>query len=227
MLNNIKLNLSELSKLMTLSEANYGSIDRRCLFRSLDVIYDMLIRYPRVYALRIDLRFAIESPPDDPDTLLCQQRSDPRAITRFFESLKEQLRADHIRNNRRGEPELPAYIWCRERDTSVHSHYHVVLLFNKDVYAFLGNYQRSDADNMGVRLQKAWCSALALPYRDYTHLVEFPENHNCWFTRDDAILRRSDYLGFLFRIAYLSKQEGKISDDYRNFGTSQVRSLGH
>lgn len=63
MLNNIKLNLSELFKLMKLSEANYGSIDRRSLVRSLDVIYDMFIRYPRVYALRIDLRFAIESPP--------------------------------------------------------------------------------------------------------------------------------------------------------------------
>lgn len=61
---------------------------------------------------------------------------------------------------------------------------------------------------MGVRLQKAWCSALALPYPDYAHLVEFPENHNCWFTRDDAILRKNDYLGFLFRVR-LSEQAGR------------------
>lgn len=226
MLNNLKLTNPMFTRLVELCEANYGPLDRRCLARSLDVVYDTFIRYPRVYALRIDPRFAIESPPDDPDTLLCLQRSDPKVITRFIEALKEQLRADHKRHGRQGEPELPAYIWCRERDTSVHCHYHVLLLFSKDDYAFLGNYRDYGAKNMGVRIQKAWCSALSLPYPDHASLVEFPENNGCWLYRQDAISKDNAYLGFLYRIAYLSKQDTKINDGYRNFGTSQVNQQG-
>lgn len=226
MLNNIKLTQSEFGRLRELSEANYGPINSDYLTRSVEVVCDMLTVYPRVYALRIDLRFANECPPDDPDTLTCIQRSDPSAITRFMESLKSQLRADHIRRALRGDPALPAFIWCRERDTSSHSHYHVVLLFNKDDYAFLGNYRDYDAKNMGIRIQKAWCSAIRLPYPDHATLVEFPEKGGRWLYRQDAITKDNAYLGFLYRIAYLSKQATKISDGNRNFGTSQVNLLG-
>ena len=51
-----------------------------------------------------------------------------------------------------------------------------MLLFNKDVYAFLGDYRDYDANNMGTRIQKAWCSALGLPYPDNATLVNFPVN---------------------------------------------------
>ncbi|MEQ5680966.1 inovirus-type Gp2 protein, partial [Providencia rettgeri] len=43
------------------------------------------------------------------------QRTDERAITRFIESLKSQLRAAHHRTGRSGTPALPYYAWVRER----------------------------------------------------------------------------------------------------------------
>lgn len=222
MLNQIPLTQSELEQLIKKCNDKYGPMNRDYLERSLNVVYGMLSTYPRVYALRIDLRFAIESPPDDVDTLICLQRSDPSAITRFMESLKSQLKADHVRQKRRGEPALPAFIWCREQDTSPSPHYHVVLLFNKGVYGYLGNYLDYDADNMGIRIQKAWCSALALPFPDYSSLVNFPENLEYTLFRQAAILRDDNYLSFLFRMAYLSKQKTKvINDGRRSFGCSQ------
>lgn len=165
---------------------SYGPMNCTYLRRSLDVVSDTLARYPRVYALRVDLRFAVESPEDDADTLTCLQRADPSVITRFMESLKSQLRADHYRQKRRGTPSLPAFIWCREQDTSASPHYHLMLLFNKDVYAFLGDYRDYDANNMGTRIQKAWCSALSLPYPDNATLVNFPDNPQYRFDRQSA-----------------------------------------
>ena len=141
MLNHLQRSVFKMKQFISQCEDCYGPMNYTYLRRSLDVVSDTLARCPRVYALRIDLRFAVESPDDDADTLTCLQRSDPSVITRFMESLKSQLRADHYRQKRRGTPSLPAFIWCREQDSSASPHYHLMLLFNKDVYAFLGDYR--------------------------------------------------------------------------------------
>ncbi|CZX75168.1 Protein of uncharacterised function (DUF3296) [Enterobacter hormaechei] len=138
-------------------------------------------------------------------------------------SVAIQLRAEHVRSGRAGEPALPAYIWARERDTGIHPHYHLTLLFNREVYGYLGDYTNRDADNMATRIQKAWCSAIGLEYPDYAYLPHFPKNHSAWFTRQDALTLSPDYYDFLLRVAYLAKYNTKdLSDGYRNFGTSQL-----
>lgn len=224
MLNAIRLTQPESERLIEQCTASYGLMYQSYLSRSLEVVYDMLDHHPRVCAIRIDLRFAKESLDSDIDSLLCIQRSDPRVITRFFESLKCQLREEHNRKGYRSEPELPAYIWCRERDTGPYPHYHLVLLFNKDQYAYLGNYLDHDANNMAIRFQKAWCSALDLDHPHYAELVHFPMNCIYRFNRMDAVNREQIYADFLFRMAYLSKMATKdIGDGMRNFGTSQIR----
>lgn len=48
-----------------------------------------------------------------------------------------------------------------------------MLLFNGDVYRYLGNYKDRNGDNMATRIQKAWCSAVGLAHEDYATLAEF------------------------------------------------------
>lgn len=200
-----------------------SSISSYMLRRLLAVISNYLENYNRIFALRADLRFAQSHVPGESDLPLCFQNDDEKAITRAIESLKSQLREEHKRSGRAGEPTPLGYIWVRERDTSEHHHYHLVLLFNKDVYGYLGDYTNPDADNMGTRIQKAWCSAIDLDYPYYASRVNFPNNHSAWLTRQDALALSPDYCDFLLRVAYLAKEYSKDSHDgYRNFGTSQL-----
>ncbi len=218
----------EIEDLVRTASRKYRSpIDLDILISLLNMVYDTLEQHNRILAIRTDPRFAQSHVPGEPDLPLCFQRDDPQAITRFFESLKSQLRADHIRSRRAGDTTLPSYGWCRERDTSEHPHYHLMLLFNADVYGYLGNYQELNAKNMGTRIQKAWCSAVGLAHEDYATLAEFPPNAVYRFTRIDALDRNSVYWDFLIRLAYLAKTRTKDThSSNRNFGTSQCPSFG-
>ncbi|WP_171862914.1 inovirus Gp2 family protein [Citrobacter freundii] len=193
------------------------------LRRSLEVTSNYSEKHERIFTLRADFRFAQSHVPNEPDMPTCFQKDDEKAITRAIESLKSQLREEHKRSSRAGKPAPLGYIWARERNTSEHHHYHLVLLFNKDFYGYLGDYTNPDADNMGTRIQKAWCSAIGLDYPYYASRVQFPKNHSAWFTRYDALTLSPDYCEFLLRVAYLAKTYSKdVNDSYRNFGTSQL-----
>ena len=219
----------ETDDLVEIASRKYRSpIDLNILNQLLNMVYGTLEQNNRILGIRTDLRFAQSHVPGEPDLPLCFQRDDAQAITRTFESLKSQLRADHNRSMRAGEPTFPSYGWCRERDTSVHPHYHLMLLFNADVYGYLGNYQELNAKNMATRIQKAWCSAIGLAHEDYFTLAEFPPNAVYRFSRLDALDRNPVYWNFLIRLAYLAKTRTKdVHSGYRNFGTSQCsRSIG-
>ncbi|MBL0593487.1 inovirus Gp2 family protein [Aeromonas veronii] len=214
------LSQQELNNLLAEADFYYGSIERVQLIRIMQVVTGCLDMYSRVCAMRVDLRFPQTNWKGEPDIPICFPRVDSQVITRFFESLKSQLRAEHLRKGRRGSPSLPEYIWVREQDESPLPHYHVVLLFHKDVYAFLGNYTNHEADNMATRIQRAWCSALSLSYPDYSSLVHFPANPVYVFDRCTAAIYSTTYHKFLLRIAYLAKVRTKVTGT-RNFGCSQ------
>ncbi|QLO41208.1 inovirus Gp2 family protein [Citrobacter freundii] len=222
------LTREEIEDLITVASKLYRSpIDRGILNALLNMVYSTLEQYHRILAIRTDPRFALSHVPGEPDLPLCFQRDDTQAITRFFDSLKSQLRADHNRSRRAGDTTFPSYGWCRERDTSEHPHYHLMLLFNADVYGYLGNYQELNAKNMATRIQKAWCSAVGLAHEDYATLTEFPPNAVYRFSIFDALDRNQVYWSFLIRLAYLAKTRTKdIHSGYRNFGTSQCPRLG-
>ncbi|HEJ8032753.1 TPA: inovirus Gp2 family protein [Serratia marcescens] len=218
----------EIDDLVEIASRKYSSpIDLNILNSLLEMVYDTLEQHNRILAIRTDTRFALSHVPGEPDLPICFQREDAQAITRFFESLKSQLRADHKRSKRPGNPTFPSYGWCRERDTSEHPHYHLVLLFNADVYGHLGNYQELNAKNMATRIQKAWCSAIGLAHEEYATLAEFPPKAVYRFSRLDALDRSTIYWDFLIRLAYLAKTRTKDTYSvYRNFGTSQCSCLG-
>ncbi len=99
-----------------------------------------------------------------------------------------------------------------------------MLLFNRNVYGYLGNYTNCNADNMATRMQKAWCSAVGLDYPDDASLAHFPKNQSFKFYRCDALTRSPVYEDFLLRLAYLAKEKTKdVHQGYRNFGTSQLK----
>ncbi|WP_337999958.1 inovirus Gp2 family protein [Aeromonas hydrophila] len=143
------------------------------------------------------------------------------SITRFFASLKSQIQALRHRKGQTGKRFFLGYIWVKEQVTSQYPHYHVVLLFNRDDYGYLGDYSNFDADNMATHIRKVWCRALRLAYSDYASLVHFPAEAEYRFDRRDADLHNEKFYKFLERIGYLFKLRSKVEGE-RNFGRSNL-----
>ncbi|MFM5513585.1 inovirus Gp2 family protein [Aeromonas veronii] len=213
----------ELENLRVVAEAKYGSISFEQLKTSVEVITNFLNKHPRVFAVRVDLRFPQIPVMDDPDmpTGFPPEVEEEEVITRFFASLKSQIQALRHRKGKTGTRFFLGYIWVKEQVTSQYPHYHVVLLFNRDDYGYLGDYSNFDTDNMATRIRKAWCRALRLAYPDYASLVHFPADAEYRFDRLDAVLHNDNFYKFLVRIAYLFKLRSKIIGE-RNFGHSQL-----
>ncbi len=218
-INGCRVVSGDIGSLLAEAEKMYGGISSEQFNLAMGVVNDFLSKYPRVCAMRIDLHFPQMTLADDPDVPTCFPRTEPKAITRFFESLKSQLLAVHRSKGKLGGPDPFGYIWVKEQVVSAYPHYHAVLLFNKDVYAYLGNYADFDAVNMATRIRKAWCSALKLSFPDYAHVVHFPESGVYWLERHSATMDSVAYRGFLLRIAYLFKLHSKVPGE-RNFGRS-------
>lgn len=220
-----EFNRYDFERLLAEAEESYGEISQRYLARCLDVTDATLAKFSRVFALRVDLHFACDIWGGGQDEPTCFQHTDAKVITRFFESLKSQLREEHRRKERVKKPSLFEYIWVREQDEGVYPHYHVILFFNRDEYAFLGNYREIGSQNMAMRIQRAWCSALSLSYPDYAGLVHFPDNPRYVFERNSSVSNSDEFSHFLFRMAYLAKVRTKlVGTKQRNFGCSQSRS---
>ncbi|WP_159220499.1 YagK/YfjJ domain-containing protein, partial [Klebsiella pneumoniae] len=74
------------------------------LRRAYDVTSNFSEKHDRMFTLRADFRFAQSHVPGEPDMPICFQKDDEKAITRAIESLKSQLREEHKRSGRAGEP---------------------------------------------------------------------------------------------------------------------------
>ena len=98
-----QLSPEELHNLLAAAEQRYGSISPYYLTKLSQVITNCLDIYPRVFAVRVDLRLPQANLPEEPDIPLCFPRQDSAVITRFFGALKSQLVADHYRKDRRGQ----------------------------------------------------------------------------------------------------------------------------
>lgn len=176
-------------------------------------------RYPRLMAVRVDLHY----PPILEDTASCFHVPTPKAISKFRDSAKAKLVADRIRKQREGKRiyRCPMFIiWVREFSTSGKCHYHICLLFNKDAYYHLGDYERED--NLRGMITGAWYSALKLHREDNPSLVHFPAN--CRYVLDSNSPNFQDhYQELLTRLDYLTKLGSKVfGEGGRNFGCSQI-----
>ena len=124
--------------LHTLSLKN-GTIEEY-LYKIRSVMDCVVQNYSKVFAVRVDLRF--------PDTF---ESGDTAVITRFFESLKAQLKADYqakLRNTTDGQVHASElfYIWVKEMSGRDKCHYHVCLFFNGHAYKSLGKFELGRAN---------------------------------------------------------------------------------
>lgn len=178
--------------------------------------------YPRVTAIRVDLRLPSVNPLD---TLQHLARVDACVISRFFESLKAKLDADiarRARNGKRTYANTLRYVWAKEFNQEGKVHYHVLLLLNKDNYRYLGDYN-TEGENVATRIQSAWCSALGIDVADFKHLVHFPQRGVYHLNRHASPQEYNGVLNTLReRASYLAKDATKeYSSRYRSFGCSQ------
>jgi hypothetical protein len=181
----------------------------------LDKIYDTfdnaLSDHPRTMAVRVDLRLPLFSSGVSGDVM-----------KRFIASLKAQIDSYLKRkkkNNKRVRQCNVRYVWVKERNTALSQHYHLVLLFNNDVYNTLGRF--GNRDNLSYRIQRAWCSAVDKDMDEGARLVHFPENPTYYADRnsDDFDEQLSDLFE---RASYLAKAETKeYGDRSRSFGCSR------
>lgn len=127
-------------------------------------------RYPRLMAVRVDLHYP--KIVDNGDNICCFPNLESGVISRMRESLGAKLEADRIRKKRECKRiyRCPLFImWAKEYSKSGKCHYHICLLFNKDAYYHLGDYEQED--NLRGMITGAWYSALKLQRDDCPELV--------------------------------------------------------
>lgn len=206
---------------------HYGLMNAIYVEHIIDTVDNALNQYPRMLAIRIDLRF-----PDEEDWQDCptQCYSGPDVISRFITSMKAQIRADIYRKRKTGKKSLNCkmrYIWVREYNQEGNKrHYHVLLLLNKDAYhrpgylTFDDNYDRCTLFRMIIR---AWLRTIKRDYAEkkYHGLVHIPYRAYYLLNSKKPYFRQ-DLQELTERALYLAKERSKDkSDGYRSFGCSQ------
>ena len=188
-----------------------GSLIEDYLTKIERTIQAALFEHPRTVAFRIDLRL----PPNNGN-------NDSSVIGRFIESLKAQIKADLLKKQRAGKRVHPCtlrYVWVREQDTSLQSHYHVVLLLNNDTYNTLGSFNANEG-NMSARIQKAWASALSSDVFQSGRLVHFAKN-GTYIVKVNSPTYIQDLDNLFHRISYFAKVDTKVyGNRMKSFGCS-------
>ncbi|MNF95305.1 hypothetical protein D3C84_780510 [compost metagenome] len=117
------------------------------------------------------------------------------------------------------------YIWARERNISHNDHYHLLLLFNKDRYFKLGDFNNVIDDTLLNKIRAAWASALALQPEETVGLVHIPTNAGYYLDKQSTPAQLEAQIhALLLRVGYLAKQDSKVSrPGYRSFGCSRIK----
>ncbi|MGJ3348244.1 inovirus Gp2 family protein [Morganella sp. Je.2.23] len=182
-----------------------------------------LEEYSRIVAIRVDLHFP--ATPDYGDMPTCFTNT-TKAISRFLASLKAKLEHDEAKKRSQGKRVYAnqlRYIWVRELADADNAHYHLLLIFNKDAYYHLGDYNLVEPC-LRTMITTAWYSALQLeldPVIDTGTLVHYPKNARYCINKH-AYTFKADYDSLIARADYLAKEYSKqYSSRYRSFGSSQ------
>lgn len=178
-------------------------------------------RHQRVVAFRVDTHFP--GIVDNGDNICCFHSLKPGEISRMCKSMEAKLIADIQRKEREGKRVhrgTVIIIWAREFSLSGKCHYHLCLLFNKDAYYHLGDYEQENT--LRAMITGSWYSAMGLHLDDYRGLVHFPENCRYVLNSNHPDFQ-CHYQELLNRLDYLAKIETKIfGEGYRNFGSYQI-----
>jgi hypothetical protein len=183
------------------------------LSRVLCVTRLALLKHPRTFAFRVDLRFPAGQLIDDAQT--------NKPLERFFASLRAKIyhnRKSRVEEAGYAHNTAVSYVWCREIGEHGVPHYHLAILLNRDAFFKLGKF-KIGRKNLYNILVEAWASALKLPVKDSKGLVEIPENPSYSLTSDD----RDAFNDFFCRVSYLCKARTKhFGDGVHSFGTSRI-----
>lgn len=194
--------------------ADRGSLISEYLDRAYNTIQKALDHYPRVFAIRFDLRYPT-------DITLPGEQLTNQAIERFVASLKAKIkhnRTTALKLNERIHDTVVRYIWVREYSNNGKPHYHFLLLLNRDAFHTLGNFN-SGNENMFRRIVSAWASALHLTYEQAKGLIHVPDNPVYHVTRNNE---DSSFSDLFYRVSYFCKVATKrYSDGEHSFGCSQ------
>ena len=177
------------------------------------VLWQALQAHRRVCAIRFDLRFPA-------DMASASDVTTNQVMSRFIESLKAKVR-HHRACAKERDPWAPdtglRFVWAREVSQDDRVHYHVAILFNRDVFFTLGHFT-SDKANMSKRIVEAWKSALGLPSERGGGLVHFPDNALYHFDLNSP----EDMAAFFYRVSYLCKADTKhFGHGHHGFGASR------
>lgn len=194
------------------------------LDRLLTTMNNALEEYPRVYAIRVDLRLPVDDSFFDclsRDEIVSYNLRRTNLMKRFIESLSARMDTQARKKRREGKRVHSCnvrYAWARERDTSYNDHYHVVLFLNKERFCRAGDY--SGKDSLAALVINSWASALGCEAEDCHRLVYFPRNHGYYLDSNHKDFSYW-YSELFYRISYLAKRRTKnYGEGNRCFGNS-------
>ncbi|WP_337264563.1 MULTISPECIES: inovirus Gp2 family protein [unclassified Serratia (in: enterobacteria)] len=197
---------------------SHGPLCKHYLDRLEHIIEKALECHHRILAVRVDLRL-----PDTDIDIDTDAAIDSAMISRNMASLKAQIKADLNRKrkaNKRVHPCILHYVWVKEINQEGKKHYHVLLLLNRDAYAFLGDYRKENG-TLSSMICKAWISALRLEYPENKSLVYFPQNP-CYYLDYQKAFSENPFSNIIYRASYMTKFQSKCrGKDERSFGSSQ------
>ncbi|CAI1542228.1 inovirus Gp2 family protein [Serratia fonticola] len=192
-----------------------------------ETIDKALDQYPRLLALRADLRF-----PDEELRVDCPTSyyKNPDVISHFISSVNSQIENDVGHKVKAGRNTLTCdvrYVWVREinKERTKH-HYHVLLLLNKDAYLWPGRRETDtsfDGYTLYQMLIRAWVRAINRANEEETYhgLVHIPHRSYYQLNRNSPDFN-AKYEELTERAMYLAKKHTKDkSDGRRNFACSQ------
>ncbi|MCL1145388.1 inovirus Gp2 family protein [Shewanella marinintestina] len=176
------------------------------------VLHQQLACNKRITCIRLDLRFPKVS-----------NYQDPKVISRFIDALKARLnvwKSQHAVQGKQHHRLGFSYVWVRERHNSHNWHYHLVLFFNKDAFAYLGILDLN-RDNMRSRLVEAWSSATGMIDIEVKSLVHISNKDIKYLDSNSAEFY--EQLNRLWQqLTYLAKVVTKdVNDGNRNIGYSR------
>lgn len=191
-----------------------GPFIEQYLQQTLTTLQRALVDYPRLLAVRFDLRYPHNQ-------ALPDYAYNSAVISRFVESLKAKIkhnRSQAAENNQRVHGTEVRYVWVREFGVEGRPHYHFLLLVNKDAFHTLGQFN-SDSENLYARIVSAWASALRLMPCEASGLVHIPNNPTYRINSREG----SDVLADLFnRVSYMCKVDTKRYGGWEHaFGCSR------
>lgn len=164
------------------------------------------------------------------------QLYDPKCISQFIASFKEQVEFDQKRRGKGGKRTHSneiRYIWCREKETSSNYHYHIYILMNRDSYRSFGCMDNPMPGQLFYMLNAAWCRALSVDNTGNSGLVHLttpsPECINANEANFDSEYNKfigeevCSFESVFYWMSYIAKLDTKCFEDgNRNFGCSQI-----